>query len=114
MGVPTTTDPNALLDELLRLSARIKALAQHPEHDPDPDDVARLCETVRSLDEWLRREGLLPARWARPVPPPREEWDEVARLSLSLVEQPNAQDTARTHVLLRRALRQIGYRGGEQ
>lgn len=57
-------DPDANLKEQLRLVRRLSAQIDS-DHEPDAGDVDRLCELVRSLDEWIAGGGFLPERWSR-------------------------------------------------
>lgn len=52
-------DPNANLEEQLRIADAIES------GTADDDDIARLAELVRSLDEWLTNGGFLPSAWQR-------------------------------------------------
>lgn len=38
------------------------------------DDVARLCELVQALDEWIVRGGSLPGEWTQEAAP--REWEK--------------------------------------
>lgn len=58
-------DPNANLAEQLKLTARIYAELDRSHPSVDESDVARLCELVEALDEWLAGGGFLPKRWKR-------------------------------------------------
>jgi hypothetical protein len=51
LGVPN--DSTKMLDDLRSLATRVQALAQSEEHDADPEEVARLCDVVRHLVDWL-------------------------------------------------------------
>jgi len=57
-------DPNAALDELRAIAARVRA-----DHRLTHADVERAGELFDALDGWLTRGGYLPAPWdkARPV-----------------------------------------------
>lgn len=52
-------DPNANLEEQLRLAGRMLTDGPHDQ------DALRLCELVEALNEWIERGGFLPARWTR-------------------------------------------------
>lgn len=58
-------DPNANLEEQLKLALQILGI----DDGTDPHDVAeavmRLAELVIALDEWLRRGGFLPDVWSK-------------------------------------------------
>ncbi len=65
-------DPNANLEEMRRLAAKLLAQYDGPSaevNDPgdlgrvDPHDAARLVELVQALDEWLSKAGALPEAW---------------------------------------------------
>lgn len=74
-------DPNANLEELLRLVAIFQE-AQDDAMDEDEDamvlsdnhpvidaaDVYRMAELVEALDNWIRRGGFLPTAWRRDNP----------------------------------------------
>lgn len=57
-------DPDSNLTEQLEIAKDILGAVDHGG-DIDEDDVARLAELIESLDEWIRRGGFLPKRWAR-------------------------------------------------
>lgn len=59
-------DPDSNLQEQLELANKIQAEWDREDEPPefDPTDVARLAELVLALDEWRRKGGFLPARWA--------------------------------------------------
>ncbi len=55
-------DPDANLQEQRELTHKlIEALAHTTP--VDEVDVARLCELVQDLDNWIKRGGFLPAAW---------------------------------------------------
>lgn len=62
-------DPNAALQELLALKAKIMRQwdAADDTCDFDEADVIRMAELVEALDGWIRKGGFLPERW-RPRP----------------------------------------------
>lgn len=55
-------DPDANLEEQLRLVARINGYRDQDEI-PEEDDVWRLAELVEALNEWILRGGALPTKW---------------------------------------------------
>ena len=57
-------DPNANLAEQLELARELQYTTGRGDVISE-SDVARLCELVLTLDEWLRRGGFLPERWQR-------------------------------------------------
>lgn len=57
-------DPDANLAEQLRLSGRIER-AQELCLPPNLQDVYRLTELIKALDEWIRHGGFLPQSWER-------------------------------------------------
>jgi len=67
-------DPEANLSEQLSIAAEIIEIIDERGDedgnlcDEDKDEVVdnanRLAELVQALDEWLRRGGFLPKRWA--------------------------------------------------
>ena len=57
-------DPDALLDELLALHDRMRALAEArllPQ--AFAHDIHRMLELIDALDGWLTSGGFLPNRW---------------------------------------------------
>ena len=59
-------DPNANLEELMEL-ARLAI-----EQDClSVIDTLRLAELIVALDEWIRKDGVLPESWAKPVDSPK-------------------------------------------
>lgn len=56
-------DPNANLEEQLRLAQRM--LDVYDRHNDNGADGARLAELVEALDAWLAKGGFLPERWQR-------------------------------------------------
>ncbi len=52
-------DPNACLNEMRALAARIL------DGEGDAADGGRLAELVDALDGWLARGGFVPAAWVR-------------------------------------------------
>lgn len=59
-------DPEANLEEQLRLSRRIE------NDEGTPDDATRLAELVLALNGWLSNGGFLPRKWGRATK--REAW----------------------------------------
>ena len=57
-------DPNANLDEQLKLASRIVYLHDHEKVMSDAD-AARLAELVIALHGWIHTGGFLPAAWER-------------------------------------------------
>ena len=55
-------DPNANLEEQLRLAQRIQ---NDPSEDGDAHAADRLAELVIALHDWLNRGGFLPDAWSR-------------------------------------------------
>lgn len=62
-------DPNANLEETLRLVRNILKATDECDDDGDPvynsRDVLRLAELVEALDGWLSKGNFLPNKWAR-------------------------------------------------
>lgn len=77
-------DPNACLDELLRLVAGF----HDSEEELNPDDVERVAELLLALDGWLTGGGFLPARW-RPAAVPA-----TAELVRELLARPVGSGSA--------------------
>jgi len=62
-------DPNGNLEEQRRLADVIRDAAgagpmSRAEVDAFIERAARLAELVEAMDEWLSRQGFLPASWA--------------------------------------------------
>jgi hypothetical protein len=55
-------DPNANLDEIRRIVARVTWGADSVDHI---HDLERLAELVGSLDHWIVGGGFLPKAWAK-------------------------------------------------
>jgi hypothetical protein len=57
-------DPDAALEELLRLVDLVTAQAE-AEIDPPTDccDIFRISELLLALDSWLTAGGFMPRRW---------------------------------------------------
>jgi hypothetical protein len=62
-------DPNATLEEMLRLATDIQGQEDNAPEDAenfiDSTDAARLAELVISLDHWIQNGGFLPKDWRR-------------------------------------------------
>ncbi len=60
-------DPNANLEELRRLVARIQAAQDRDDGGAalDNHDAWRMAELVEALDGWLSKGGFLPKAWER-------------------------------------------------
>jgi len=62
-------DPNACLEEMLRLATEIQGqedeALEDSEHFIDSTDAARLAELVVSLDHWIQNGGFLPDDWRK-------------------------------------------------
>lgn len=58
-------DPDATLIELRRLAEALLRQIDHTERPPTRVDTSRLCELVRTLDDWVTSGGFLPASWER-------------------------------------------------
>lgn len=61
-------DPNANIEELLRLAQRIRAEDNTTElkvmtENEVLDAAERMSELVLALDEWLVKGGFMPQRW---------------------------------------------------
>lgn len=54
-------DPNANLEEQIRLSKLLVELEEN--NTSSPVAAARLAELVLALDEWLNKGGCQPLRW---------------------------------------------------
>lgn len=59
-------DPNTVLENMLALA---KQIIKRDDADDDgttqDPEAAELAAAVQDLDEWLRKGGFLPSRWAR-------------------------------------------------
>jgi hypothetical protein len=67
-------DPNANLEEQLRLAAEIQAIIDdcddNGDNTPEQDvqliaSGARLAELVIALNEWIQKGGFLPGAWRK-------------------------------------------------
>lgn len=62
-------DPNATLEEMLRLATDIQGQEDNAPEDAenfiDSTDAARLAELVISLDHWIQNGGFLPKDWRK-------------------------------------------------
>jgi hypothetical protein len=57
-------DPNATLEEMRTLSAKMRKDYEDPDGNGiDQDDANRLAELVEAMDGWLSKGGFLPAAW---------------------------------------------------
>ena len=57
-------DPNANIEEQLRLASRI-VWQQENEGVSSDADAYRLADLVIALNEWIREGGFMPVKWAR-------------------------------------------------
>jgi hypothetical protein len=59
-------DPNATLEELRKLVARVHKDYEDPDgNGVDQDDADRLATLIESLDQWITKGGFLPKAWSR-------------------------------------------------
>jgi len=71
----TDMDPNANIEEQLRITAELQTLANSPgpltpeQADHVAQRVFRLAELIEALDFWLTGGGFLPERWRQPNVP---------------------------------------------
>lgn len=56
-------DPNANLEEQLRIAKRLTKQIDKDHCAPSAVDTGRLCDLVITLDRWIREGGFLPKRW---------------------------------------------------
>lgn len=57
-------DPNANLDEQLRIAARLVAASERGAK-LDENDAERLADLVLALNDWLQGGGFLPRNWSK-------------------------------------------------
>lgn len=60
-------DPNANLEWQRKLAEKLRRQAETwtpSQPDIDYGDVARLCDLIQVLDEWITRGGFLPKDWS--------------------------------------------------
>lgn len=60
-------DPNANLEEQLRIAARIVAASERGDFGRREEaDAERLADLVLALNDWLQNGGFMPRNWSKP------------------------------------------------
>lgn len=88
-------DPNANLEEQLRLAARLML------EDGDDRDALRLAELVKALDAWLTNGGFLPQEWADAHRKPKRDDAQAVHDVVEILEGqlPQGNENAARHIV---------------